>query len=235
MNKIGVIFAEEAEIEALRKYLNITNEYDIFDLKFYEGNINNVNCVLVRCGIGKVNAARTTQILIDNMNVDAIFNIGVAGGVDSSLSIASVVIGERLVQHDFDLTAFNYKKGYIPSVQSEYIESDSYFVSLAKRAFENLNEPVFLGVIASGDIFCTDIKMSQKINTKFNALCTEMEGASVAQVCFQSHIPFLVIRSISDIPNNENAVVYEEFLELSSVKVAEIMNELIKLMSEENN
>lgn len=230
MNKIGIIFAEEEELEALRIYLDITNEFDIFDLKFYEGTINNVNCVLVRCGIGKVNAARTTQILIDNMNVDCIFNIGVAGGIDTSLSIGSVVIGEKLVQHDFDLTAFNYLKGYIPSVKSQYIESDPYFVSLAKEAFNNLKEPLFLGVIASGDIFCTDIKMSQKINTKFNALCTEMEGASVAQVCFQSHIPFLVIRSISDIPNNENAVIYEEFLKDSSKKVATIMYELLCIM-----
>lgn len=233
MNKIGIIFAEEAELDALKAYLDITNEFDIFDLKFYEGKIENVDCVLVRCGIGKVNAARTTQILIDNMSVDAIFNIGVAGGVDTSLSIGSVVIGEKLVQHDFDLTAFNYQKGYIPSVNAAFIEADKYFVGIAKKAFNNLNEKIFVGVIASGDIFCTDIKMSQKINTKFNALATEMEGASVAQVCYQSHIPFLVLRSISDIPNNENAVVYEEFLKDASKKVATIMHEILSIIGQE--
>lgn len=98
------------ELEALKEYLDVTKEYEIFELKFYEGMINNINCVLVESGIGKVNAARTTQILIDNMKVDCIFNIGVAGGVDNSLDVLDVVIGNKLVQHDFDITAFNHEK-----------------------------------------------------------------------------------------------------------------------------
>ena len=85
-----------------------------------------------------------------------------------------------------------------------------------------------IGVIASGDIFCTDITMSNKINKKFNALAVEMEGASVAQVCFLSHIPFLIIRSISDIPSGNNTLTYEEFLDRSSKKVAYMMNEILK-------
>lgn len=116
MEKVGIIFAMKEELDALLEYLTINNEYEIFDLKFYEGIINNVTCILVESGVGKVNAARTTQILIDNMNVDCIFNIGVAGGVDDSLNVLDVVIGEKLVQHDFDITAFNHEKGYIPNV-----------------------------------------------------------------------------------------------------------------------
>jgi len=112
--KIGIIFAIEEELNAFKNLIKIDNEYKIFDLTFYECNINDIDCVLVQCGVGKVNAARTTQILIDNMKVEYIFNVGVAGGIDSSLKVGDIVIGEKLVQHDFDVTPFNYQKGANP-------------------------------------------------------------------------------------------------------------------------
>ena len=133
MKKVGIIFAMKEEMDALKEYLDITREYEIYDLKFYEGNINNVTCVLVECGVGKVNAARTTQVLIDKMNVDYVFNIGVAGGISKELNVLDIVIGEKLVQHDFDITEFDHEKGYIPNV-GVYIESDSYLVNLAKSS-----------------------------------------------------------------------------------------------------
>ena len=225
MEKIGIIFAMREELDALCEYLTINNEYAIFDLKFYEGKINDTICILVESGVGKVNAARTTQILIDNMKADCIFNIGVAGGVDDSLNVLDVVIGKRLVQHDFDITAFNHEKGYIPNVGT-FIDSDDYLLNIASNAI--CDDTCKIGVIASGDIFCTDIAMSNKINKKFNALAVEMEGASIAQVCFLSHIPFLIIRSISDIPGGNNVLTYEEFLDKSSKKVACMMNEILK-------
>ncbi len=225
--KIGIIFAMKEELDALKEYLKIINEYEIFELKFYEGFINNVKCVLVESGIGKVNAARTTQILIDNMKVDYIFNIGVAGGVDTSLNVLDVVFADKLVQHDFDITAFNHEKGYIPNVGT-YINCDDYLLKVAEETIKDSS--VKVGTIASGDIFCTDINMSTKINKKFNALAVEMEGASIAQVCFLSHIPFLVIRSISDIPGNNNTMVYEEFLDKSSKKIAKLMSKILKNM-----
>lgn len=232
MKRVGIIFAMEEELKELLKYLNIEKEYNIFDLKFYEGKINNVDCILVKSGVGKVNAARTTQILIDNIQVDYIFNIGVAGGVSEILKVGDIVIGQSLVQHDFDITAFNHEKGYIPEV-GVYINSDEYLFRLANDVLyndENIN--VVSGVIASGDIFCTELKMGQKINTKFNALCVEMEGASIAQICYLSHIPFLVLRSISDTPNNDNVIAYEEFLESSSKNIAKAMNKILEKLSE---
>lgn len=227
MEKIGIIFAMKEELDALKEYLIINKEYEIFDLKFYEGTINNKICVLVESGIGKVNAARTTQILIDNMKVDFIFNIGVAGGVDENLNVLDVVIGDKLVQHDFDITAFNHEKGYIPNVGT-FIETDEYLLKIVKNSIND--NSCKIGTIASGDIFCTDSKMSMKINKKFNALAVEMEGASIAQVCFLNHIPFLIIRSISDIPGKNNTIVYEDFLEKSSKKVASITNKILENM-----
>ena len=233
MKRVGIIFAMEEELVALKEYLKLEKEYNIFNLTFYEGTINGVECVLVESGVGKVNAARTTQILIDNIKVDYIFNIGVAGGVDESLCVGDIVLGEKLVQHDFDITAFNHEKGYIPSV-GVYINTDTYLLTLADSVLKSMEDVSFKrGIIASGDIFCTEVKMSQKINTKFNALCVEMEGASIAQVCYLSHIPFLIIRSISDVPNNDNVVTYEEFLESSCKVVAKTMNELLKRLGED--
>ncbi len=232
MKRIGIIFAMEEELKELLKYLNIKKEYNIFDLKFYEGKIHQIDCILVKCGVGKVNAARTTQILIDNIKVDYIFNIGVAGGVSDILKVGDIVIGENLVQHDFDITAFNHEKGYIPEI-GVYIKSDEYLYTIANNVLREENEiNVISGVIASGDIFCTEFSMGQKINKKFNALCVEMEGASIAQICHLCHIPFLVLRSISDTPNNNNVITYEEFLEKSSKNIANAMYKIIEKIEE---
>ena len=217
----------EEELYALKKNLNIEKEFNLFDLKFYEATIENLKCILVQSGIGKVNSARTTQILIDNIKVDYIFNIGVAGGIDNSLKVGDVVVANSLVQHDFDITAFNHEKGYIPNI-GKNIYCDEYLLRLVK----DIDKNIISGVIASGDIFCTDEKMAKKIHDKFNALCVEMEGASIAQVCYLCNIPFLIIRSISDTPNNDNAVTFNEFLKISSDKVAEVMIELIKKLNE---
>lgn len=226
MSRIGIIFAIDEEIDALKKYLKMTNHYQIFELDFYEGIIGDRKCLLVKSGVGKVHAARTTQILIDQFKVDYIFNIGVAGGVSTTLSIGDIVIGEKLVQHDFDITAFNHEKGYIPKV-GKYIESDPYLLDLAhKLDFPHLS----FGVIASGDIFCTEEKMSKKIATKFNALCVEMESASIAQVCYLNLIPFLIIRSISDIVDNHNVFSYEDNLKNSCQVVAQFMMQLLEKM-----
>ena len=221
--RIGIIFAMEEELNAFKELVSIKKEYKIFDLKFYECNINNNDCILVESGIGKVNAARTTQILIDNMNVEYVFNVGVASGIDTSLNVGDTVIGEKLVQQDFDITAFNHEKGYIPNIGT-FIESDEYLINIAETCLNEAKK----GIIASGDIFCTEQWMSEKINKKFKALCVEMEGASIAQVCYLSHIPFLVIRSISDVPNNNNVITYEEFLNDSSIKIA---NGLLKIIN----
>ena len=230
MKKIGIIFAMDEEIDSFKNNIVIDNEYDIFDLHFFEGNYNNIDCILVTSGVGKVNAARTTQILIDNYKVDLIFNVGVAGGVNNSLSVGDIVIGKKMVQHDFDITAFNHEKGYIPKV-GVYIDADDYLINLAERVNDNGDYHTFTGVIASGDIFCTEEAMSMKIAKKFDALCVEMEGASIAQVCYLSHIPFLVIRCISDIPNNQNVMTYEEFLEISSKRVADFLIKILKKLN----
>ena len=163
--------------------------------------------------------------MIDNMNVDFIINVGVAGGLSNNLKVLDIVVGKKLVQHDFDITAFDHEKGFIPNC-GVYLNSDDYLLNITKNILiENVN--IHKGVIASGDIFCTDKHMSEKIHNKFNALCVDMEGASIAQTSFLAGVPFIVIRSISDIPNNQNVMTYDKFLERSSKIVSLFLKEMI--------
>lgn len=222
MKTIGIIFAMQEELIELKKYLHINNEKKIYDLIFYEATLNNQNIILTESGIGKTNAARTTQILIDYYKPEAIFNIGVAGGIAKNLKVGDIIISTSLVQHDFDITAFDHPKGYIPNIGNT-IPIDNKLLNTTKNILDTNNISYKEGVIASGDIFCTKESMATKINTQFKALCVEMEGASIAQTAYLSKTPCLVIRSISDCPDNNNKVTYEEFLETSSKKVAQIM------------
>lgn len=225
--KIGIIFAMKDEIDSFIDGLKVKNKYNIFELVFYELDYYDKTLILVESGIGKVNAARTTQILIDNMKVDLIFNIGVAGGLDNSLKVLDIVIADSLIQHDFDITIFNHPKGYIPNIGT-FIKCDDYLIQLATKVSNKLNIGVKHGVIASGDIFVNDYLMSNKINKKFNAIACEMEGASVAQVAYLSNVPFLVIRSISDVLGTDNKLTYEEFLDKSCKVVSNYLKEILK-------
>ena len=229
MNKIGIIFAMKEELDELLNIVNLIDKINIYDLTIYKCILNNKELYLVESGVGKVNAARTTQILIDNIKVEYIFNIGVAGSVNNDVNVLDIVIADKLVQHDFDITSFDHEKGYIPNV-GIYINTDEYLLNKCINTDINTNKHV--GVIASGDIFCQDKKMSNKIGNKFNALCVEMEGASIAQVCHLCNIPFIVIRSISDSPNtnDNNKITYEEFLTKSCKIVANYLKDIINNM-----
>ena len=218
---VGIVFAMKEELDTLKKKIEVYEEVNIYNLTFYKAKYNNITCILVESGIGKVNAARTTQILIDKMNVDYIFNVGVAGGATEKLEIGDVIIAKSLVQHDFDLTVFNHEKGHIPNL-GKYINCDNKLLSIAKKI-----DNVKFGVIASGDIFCSEITMFNKINHKFDALCVDMESAAISQVSYLCNVPFLVIRSISDKPNNNNSIDFNKFLESSSNKIAKIMLEIL--------
>ena len=225
MNKyIGIIVAELEELNAIKEIMNNIEELDIFNLNFYKGCISNKKYILVKAGVGKVNAARTTQILIDKFDIEYIINLGSAGGLNDKLSIGDMVIGEKLVQHDFDVTAFGREKGFIPEV-GKYFESDSKIIT----NFENIHLDdikIIKGTIASGDLFCTNKDLKNSIQKEFNADCVEMEGAAIAQVCHLNNIPFIVLRSISDIPNGNNHIDFNEYLNLASKNCGRLLRKL---------
>lgn len=225
MKKIGIIFAMREELDETKKMFTDIKEHLIYELKIYECKSDTSICYLVESGIGKVNATRTTQILIDKMNVDYILNVGVAGSVSKEVNKCDIVIADKLVQHDFELTIYNYEKGEIPNI-GKYIDCDEYLIDIAKKV--KIDSNVHIGVIASGDIFISDENMGAKINKKFDALCVEMEGAAIAQVCRLCRIPFLVIRAISDSPYEEdNHLTFDEFLKISSNMAAKFIKDFL--------
>lgn len=220
----------QEEMQEIEKIMEEKQNKKIYELNFITGKINSTEVVLVEAGIGKVNAARTTQILIDNFNIDAIINVGSAGSSSDELDIGDIVIGNRIVQHDFDITAFGHPKGFISNV-GQYVESDSTLIEKMEQTISKMQDNEFkikIGIIASGDIFCTEPKMKEKIRSKFNADAIEMEGASIAQVCKLDNVPFLIIRSISDKPNGNNHITFEQFLEKASKRCAKIIEEFLE-------
>lgn len=230
MSKIGIIVAMEEELESILDIMDNIEEKEIYGLTFKTGQIEKNKIVVAKCGVGKVNASRVTQILIDTFNVKSVINVGAAGALNPFLNIGDIVIGEKLIQHDFDITAFDHDKGYITGV-GNYIYSDSKLIEKFENAANNLKEKDYKikkGIIATGDIFCTDIKMKNKIFSKFDADCVEMEGAAIAQVCYLDKIPFIVIRSISDSPNGNNEIDFDKFVELASKRCANILREFLK-------
>lgn len=221
---IGIIVAEVEEMVAVKEIMENITSTDIYNLKIYTGAINNKEFLLVRGGVGKVNAARVCQIITDKFDLDLIINVGSAGGLNDNLNIGDIVIGEKLVQHDFNVTAFGREKGFIPET-GRFFESDKNLLEKCKNIKID-NQKIILGTIASGDIFLTDTTLKRKIKQDFNAYCVEMEGAAIAQVCTLNKVPFLVIRSISDIPNEKNEIDFNEYLKLASKNCAEFIKQL---------
>lgn len=225
MKRTGIIVAMREELEEILKIMNNIDKKEIYNIQYFEGSINTTDIIIVESGVGKVNAARITQILIDKLEVKEIINVGSAGALNEELNIGDIVIADKLVQHDFDITAFNHNKGYITGV-GDYIETDKILIEKFRNSADKIEDRTYkirVGTIASGDIFCTDTKMKNKIREKFNADCVEMEGAAIAQVCYLNKIPFIVIRSISDTPNGNNAIVFDEFVKLAAKRCSEIL------------
>lgn len=227
---IGIIVATDEELIETKNIMDSIEEKNVYELTFIKGKISNKKVIAVKCGIGKVNAARTTQILIDKFDVDKIINIGAAGGVNPNLKIQDIVIGERLVQYDFDVSSSgDYEKGEIQGV-GKYIKSDYELINVCRRVLEKRIEKdvnVIIGTIATADIFCSDPEDARRAREEFVADCVEMEGAAVAQVCYLDKVPFLVIRGISDTPDGENEMEYYTYCHIAAKRAADLLQDLL--------
>jgi adenosylhomocysteine nucleosidase len=229
MKEIGIIVAMNEEREAILNIMEDVTVEQVYNLRFLKGTIKGKKCILAKSGVGKVNAARTTQAMIDKFDIQYIINLGAGGSVNSMLNIGDVVVGKQVVQHDFDITAFGHSKGYITGVGNSVI-CDRELVDEFEQIIRGLPEKSYnikMGIIATGDIFCTEKAMKDKIHAKFNADVVDMECAAIAQTCYLDNIPFIVIRTISDTPNGKNASTFDENLKLASKRCANILKEFL--------
>lgn len=228
MKKIGIIGAMEEEVRLLKETMTDLTVHERAGLHFYEGHLEGCSVVVVRSGIGKVNAAMCAQVLIDRFEVSAVINVGVAGAIDDALNIGDIVLSTHLVEHDFDVTGFGYPKGQIPGMDTSVFDGSDHLRALAKKAASLLPVKVMEGKIVSGDIFVNSKQLRDDLAREFDAACAEMEGAAIAHVCYLNSVPVLVIRSMSDKANGEATENFSEFEKMAAMNSKKLILEMLK-------
>lgn len=213
MKTIGIIGAMEVEVAILKEKMEDVRIIKKASMDFYEGILAGKKVVVVRSGIGKVNAGICAQILADVFSVDAIINTGIAGSLNKNINIGDIVLSTDVVQHDMDATGFGYRKGQIPQMPVFFFNADDNLRRLAAEVCKEVNPDiqVFEGRIASGDQFVCDQDVKNRIVSEFSAYATEMEGAAIGQSAYLNEIPFLVVRAISDKADGSAQMDYSEF------------------------
>lgn len=213
MKTIGIIGAMEVEVAILKEKMEDVRIIKKASMDFYEGILAGKKVVVVRSGIGKVNAGICAQILADVFSVDAIINTGIAGSLNKNINIGDIVLSTDVVQHDMDATGFGYRKGQIPQMSVFFFNADDNLRRLAAEVCKEVNPDiqVFEGRIASGDQFVCDQDVKNRIVSEFSAYATEMEGAAIGQAAYLNEIPFLVVRAISDKADGSAQMDYSEF------------------------
>ena len=213
MKTIGIIGAMEVEVAILKEKMEDVRIIKKASMDFYEGILAGKKVVVVRSGIGKVNAGICAQILADVFSVDAIINTGIAGSLNKNINIGDIVLSTDVVQHDMDATGFGYRKGQIPQMPVFFFNADDNLRRLAAEVCKEVNPDiqVFEGRIASGDQFVCDQGVKNRIVSEFSAYATEMEGAAIGQAAYLNEIPFLVVRAISDKADGSAQMDYSEF------------------------
>lgn len=229
--RIGVIGAMEEEVELLRNQLANTSVREIANSEFTTGTYKGQELILLKSGIGKVNAAMTTTILMQEFKPDLVLNIGSAGGFDEELEVGAVVISDEVRHHDVDATVFGYELGQVPQMPAAYT-ANKELIELAVQAVEEIGEHQHaVGLIATGDSFMSDPERVALVKQQFPEMkAAEMEAAAVAQVCFQYDTAFVVIRALSDIAGKESSVSFDEFLPVAAKHSTEIVLRVIEKM-----
>lgn len=229
----GIIGAMEAEVSQLRGKLEGRKEVECCGLTFYDGTLGGHRMVLVRSGVGKVNAARCCQILIDRFAVDRVVNTGIAGGVGEGLAVADVVIGTELLEHDFDVRTFGYVRGNIcdraHADRPTVFRSDPELCALFRASAESLLDAkrVKTGRIVTGDVFVASAEHKRDLAETFGAVAAEMEGGAIAHTAHCARVPFVVVRAISDLADGSIPPSFERFEQETADLSAAIIEKMI--------
>lgn len=213
MRCIGIIGAMEVEVASLKEKMENVKITRKASMEFNEGEIAGKKVVVVRSGIGKVNAAVCTQILIDDFHAEVIINTGIAGSLNADINIGDIVLSTDVLHHDMDATGFGYPKGQIPQMEEFSFQADAALRSLAANACKEVNPEVevFEGRIVSGDQFVSDDDVKKEIIKNFGGYAVEMEGVAIGQAAYLNGVPFLVIRAISDKADGSAQMDYPTF------------------------
>ena len=231
---LGIIGAMDEEVAKIKERLENVEIQTFGGMDFYKGNFEGKSVVVVRSGIGKVNAAVCTQILADRYQVSGIVNTGIAGSLMAKIDIGDIVLSTDALQHDMDATNFGYPAGQIPRMDVLSFPADPKLLALAKECCGRVNPEIhtYEGRVVSGDQFISDQKKKDWLIETFHGYCTEMEGAAIAQAAYLNGIPFLIIRAISDKADNSANVDYPTFEAQAIIHSVNLMLEMIRCYEE---
>jgi adenosylhomocysteine nucleosidase len=232
MNVIGIIGAMEEEVNQLKERMREVKVKSKAGMDFYEGLFQGRKCIIVRSGIGKVNAAVCTQILIDDFNAELVINTGIAGSLKAEINIGDMVIATDTLQHDVDATGFGYAGGVIPRMETSIFQTEDRLSQLAYDVCKKANPDiqVFRGRVVSGDQFISEKEKKNRIAEQFNGYCTEMEGAAIGQAAYLNNIPYLVIRAISDKADDSAHMDYGKFEEKAIEHTVKFVEALVPVL-----
>jgi adenosylhomocysteine nucleosidase len=226
--KIAIIGAMEEEVALLRENIEERTQETVAGCEFTFGKMHGTDVILLRSGIGKVNAAMSTTILLEKYKPDFIINTGSAGGFNPALNVGDVVISTEVRHHDVDVTAFGYEYGQVPQLPVAFLADEKLRSVAESAALEMAEIQVEKGLIATGDSFMQDPKRVEFVRTKFeNLQAVEMEAAAIAQVAHQFGIPFVIIRSLSDIAGKESEVSFDQFIDKAAHNSATLVMKMV--------
>lgn len=227
--KIAIIGAMEEEVALLREQMEISRVESVAGCEYTLGKMGGAEVVLLRSGIGKVNAAMSTAILLERYEPDAVINTGSAGGFNPSLNVGDIVISTEVRHHDVDATIFGYEYGQVPQMPPAY-QADKRLREIAESCISNQEGiQAVQGLIATGDSFMSDAARVEAVREMFPDIqAVEMEAAAIAQVAYQFRIPFVIIRSLSDIAGKESDVSFEQYLEKAAVNSASMVMNIVE-------
>ncbi|MEK4950922.1 5'-methylthioadenosine/S-adenosylhomocysteine nucleosidase [Bacillus sp. FSL W8-1127] len=227
--KIAIIGAMEEEVAILRNQIKSSSTDTIANSEYTSGKLKGADVVLLKSGIGKVNAAMSTAVLLYHYQPDVVINTGSAGGLNPELQVGDIVISTEVRHHDVDATVFGYEYGQVPQMPAAYL-ADKRLIEAAARSAETLTGvQVVKGLITTGDSFMSDPDRVESIRHKWNDLqAVEMEAAAIAQVCYQFGTPFVIIRSLSDIAGKESNISFDQYLEKAARNSAELVVKIVE-------
>ena len=230
MERIGIIGAMEEEVALLKEKMQVEQVMQRASMEFCRGTLKGKQVVVVRSGIGKVNAGICAQILADVFQVDAIVNTGIAGSLQPEINIGDLVISTDALQHDMDAREFGYERGQIPRMETRSFPADEGLIQAAKAACEKVNPEigVFTGRVVTGDQFIASRQVKDEIKSWSDGLCTEMEGAAIAQAAYLNGIPFVILRAISDKADDSATMDYPTFEKQAILHSVRLVEELLE-------
>ena len=232
MKRIGIIGAMDLEVQHLKNEMQLSRIVDKAGMEFFTGTLKDVDVVIVRAGIGKVNAGLCAQILADVFQVTHIINTGVAGSLNPALDIGDILISRDALYHDLDVRVFGYQLGEVPQMGCREFKADKALIDAAAASCREVNPDIHveIGRILSGDQFISDKEKKEYLITEFQGDCTEMEGAAVAHSAYLNKIPFVIIRAISDKADDSAEMDYPAFEKAAAMHSAKLVEHMITLI-----